>query len=93
MDVPEEVVTRLKGVPLKDQRQEGIRIAVETIQALKEMEGVHGVHIMAIEWEDAVPQMVEEAGLYPRPPRFRRNSKCPLNIIFPRRLWQTDFLK
>jgi len=67
MDVPEEVVTRLKGVPPKDQRQEGIRIAVETIQALKEMEGVHGVHIMAIEWEDAVPQMVEEAGLYPRP--------------------------
>lgn len=67
MDVPEEVITRLKGVPPKDQRQEGIKIAVETIQALKEMEGVHGVHIMAIEWEDAVPQMVEEAGLYPRP--------------------------
>lgn len=67
MDVPEEVITRLKGVPPKDQRQEGIKIAVETIQALKEMEGVHGVHIMAIEWEDAVPQMVEEAGLSPRP--------------------------
>lgn len=67
MDVPEEIIDRLKGVPPKDQRQEGIRIAIETIQTLEEMEGVHGVHIMAIEWEDAVPQVVEEAGLYPRP--------------------------
>ncbi len=67
MDVPGDVIDRLKGVDPKDQRREGIRIAVETIGALKEMEGVRGVHIMAIEWEDAVPQIVEEAGLYPRP--------------------------
>jgi methylenetetrahydrofolate reductase (NADPH) len=67
MDVPEEIITRLKGVPPKDQRQEGIKIAFETIRALKEIEGVHGIHIMAIEWEDVVPQLVEEAGLHPRP--------------------------
>jgi len=67
MDVPEEIIARLKGVPPKDQRQEGIKIAVETIRALKEIEGVHGVHIMAIEWEDVVSQLVEEAGLHPRP--------------------------
>jgi methylenetetrahydrofolate reductase (NADPH) len=67
MDVPEEIITRLKGVPPKDQRQEGIKIAVETILALNEIEGVHGIHIMAIEWEDVVPQLVEEAGLHPRP--------------------------
>jgi len=67
MDVPEEVVARLKGVPAKEQRKEGISIAVETIQALKEMEGVHGIHIMAIEWEDIVPQLVTESGLVPRP--------------------------
>jgi len=67
MDVPEEIIARLKGVPPKDQRQEGVKIAVETIQALKEIEGVHGIHIMAIEWEDVVPQLVEEAGLHPRP--------------------------
>jgi methylenetetrahydrofolate reductase (NADPH) len=67
MDVPEEIMTRLKGVPPKNQRQEGIKIAVETIRALKEIEGVHGIHIMAIEWEDVVPQLVEEAGLHPRP--------------------------
>jgi methylenetetrahydrofolate reductase (NADPH) len=67
MDVPEEVINRMKAVPAKEQREEGLKIAIETIQALKEMKGVHGVHIMAIEWEDAVPQIVEAAGLYPRP--------------------------
>jgi methylenetetrahydrofolate reductase (NADPH) len=67
MDIPEEIINRMKSVPAKEQRQEGIRIAVETILALKEIGGVHGVHIMAIEWEDAVPQIVEEAKLFPRP--------------------------
>jgi methylenetetrahydrofolate reductase (NADPH) len=67
MDVPDDIIDRMKGVDPKDQRREGIKIAVETVGTLKEMEGVHGVHIMAIEWEDAVPQIVEEAGLYPRP--------------------------
>ncbi|HVN97786.1 MAG TPA: methylenetetrahydrofolate reductase [Syntrophorhabdaceae bacterium] len=67
MDVPQEVISRMKGVAQGEQRKEGLKIAVETIQALKEIEGVHGVHIMAIEWEDAVPEIVEEAGLTPRP--------------------------
>lgn len=67
MDIPQEVIDRMKSVSAKEQKQEGIKIAVETAQALKEMDGVHGVHIMAIEWEDAVPQIVEEAKLFPRP--------------------------
>jgi methylenetetrahydrofolate reductase (NADPH) len=67
MDVPEEIIKRMKSVPADKQREEGIKIAVETIKALKEIEGVHGVHIMAIEWEDVVPQLIEEAGLSPRP--------------------------
>ncbi len=67
MDVPKEVIERMKSVPAKEQRQEGIKIAVETINILKEMDGVHGVHIMAIEWEETVPQLVEEAKLAPRP--------------------------
>ena len=67
MDLPEEVVARMKSVPASEQRKEGIKIAVETIQALREMKGVSGVHIMAIEWEEVVPQLVEEAGLMPRP--------------------------
>lgn len=67
MDVPEEIVRRMKSVAQKEQREEGIKIAVETIQALQAMEGVHGVHIMAIEWEDVVPQLVQKASLFPRP--------------------------
>jgi methylenetetrahydrofolate reductase (NADPH) len=67
MDVPEEMIRRLKGVPAKEQRREGLKISVETIQALKEIEGVSGIHLMAIEWEEVIPQIVEEAGLLPRP--------------------------
>ena len=66
MDVPAAVIERIKGVEKKKQKQEGIRIAVETIQKLKEIEGVRGVHIMAIEWEEAVPEIVQQANLQPK---------------------------
>nr|WP_315861793.1 methylenetetrahydrofolate reductase [Desulfatiglans anilini] len=67
MDVPDEVIKRMSGVPKEQQPQEGLDICVEAIQRLKEVEGVHGFHIMAIEWEDKVPELVERGGLYPRP--------------------------
>jgi methylenetetrahydrofolate reductase (NADPH) len=67
MDVPDELIKRMEGVPKDMQKKEGIRVCVETIQRLKDMDGVHGVHIMAIEWEDAVGEIVEKAGLWPRP--------------------------
>jgi len=67
MDVPDEVVKRMKGVPKEKQAEEGLKICVETIQRLKECEGIKGFHIMAIEWEEKVPGIVKEAGLYPRP--------------------------
>jgi len=67
MDVPDEVVKRLADTPKEKQAAEGITICVESIQRLKEVEGVSGFHIMAIEWEEKVPEIVERAGLYPRP--------------------------
>jgi methylenetetrahydrofolate reductase (NADPH) len=67
MDVPKELIDRLSGVPKEKQAEEGINIAVEAMQRLKECKGVAGFHIMAIEWEQKVPEMVERAGLYPRP--------------------------
>ena len=67
MDVPDELIARIKGVDKEKRAEEGIRICVETIKQLREIEGVHGVHIMAIEWEEMVPRIVEEAGLLPRP--------------------------
>ena len=48
-------------------KEEGIRICIELIQQLREIEGVAGVHVMAIEWESAVQPIVEGAGLFPRP--------------------------
>jgi methylenetetrahydrofolate reductase (NADPH) len=67
MDVPDAVVKRLADTPKEKQAEEGINICVESIQRLKEVKGVAGFHIMAIEWEEMVPAIVERAGLYPRP--------------------------
>ncbi len=67
MDVPDELIERLKGVDKENQAEEGIKICVESIQTLKNVEGVHGVHIMAIEWEEKVPEIVKRANLHPRP--------------------------
>ena len=67
MDVPDEVVKRLADTPKEKQSEEGIKICIEAIQRLKEIEGVRGFHVMAIEWEEKVPEIVEQAGLYPRP--------------------------
>ena len=67
IDVPDDVIRRMEGVPKEKQREEGIKICVETILKLKEMKGIRGVHVMAIEWEDAVGEIVEQAGLLPRP--------------------------
>ena len=67
MDVPDELIERLKGVDKENQAEEGIKICVESIQRVRAIEGVHGVHVMAIEWEQKVPEIVEQAGLHPRP--------------------------
>ena len=67
MDVPDTIIKRLAGVPKEKQAEEGINILLEQIEELKGVEGVRGFHIMAIEWEEKVPEIVERAGLYPRP--------------------------
>ena len=63
MDIPESIIKRMDGIQKKNQADEGIKICLETIEALKELKGIHGVHIMAIEWEDAVGTIVKQAGL------------------------------
>ncbi|HJW76163.1 MAG TPA: methylenetetrahydrofolate reductase, partial [Thermoleophilia bacterium] len=68
MDVPQEIIDRIAGKDKGEPQQtEGKKLAVEMIGELAEVEGVAGVHIMAIEWESAVPEIVEAAGLTPRP--------------------------
>ena len=65
LTIPQGVVDRLKQA--SDAAEEGVKICVETIQRLRATKGVHGVHVMAVAWEDIVPRVVEEAGLLPRP--------------------------
>lgn len=67
MDVPADVVERMASVPKEKQPEEGVNICIETIERLKKVEGVAGFHIMAIEWEEKVEEIVRRAGLYPRP--------------------------
>ena len=67
MDVPEEVIKRIEGVDKKKQASEGIKMCCEQIEEFKEMKGIAGVHLMAIEWEHRVPEIVEQAKLLPRP--------------------------
>ena len=63
MDVPDEIVDRMKKTPKEERAKEGIQICTEIIQQVREIPGIRGVHIMAIEWEEAVPEIVERAGL------------------------------
>jgi methylenetetrahydrofolate reductase (NADPH) len=67
LDVPDEYIDRLQGVERKKQGDEGIRMACEQIEEFKEMKGVAGVHLMAIEWEHRVPEIAERGKLLPRP--------------------------
>ncbi|WDP91847.1 MAG: methylenetetrahydrofolate reductase [Desulfobacter sp.] len=67
MDIPDSLIKRLKGVDKRDQAEEGIKFALEQVAEFKEMDGVAGVHMMAIEWEHRVPEIAERAGVLPRP--------------------------
>jgi methylenetetrahydrofolate reductase (NADPH) len=67
MDVPNEIIKRLQGVDKKKVADEGIQIACEQIEEFKEMKGVSGIHLMAIEWEHKVPEIAERAKVLPRP--------------------------
>lgn len=59
--IPDPVIKRLLSA--RDQREEGVRICVEMIQAVREIEGVHGVHIMAYKQEERVREIVGESGV------------------------------
>ena len=67
MDIPENLIKRLKDAGKEKAAQEGIEIAVETIQEVKEIEGISGIHLMAVEWEHKVPEIAKAAGVLPRP--------------------------
>jgi methylenetetrahydrofolate reductase (NADPH) len=67
--IPDEVVERLRKTPKERKQAEGKRICVEIIQQVREIKGVSGVHVMAYRQEELVAEIIEEAGLLPRPRR------------------------
>jgi methylenetetrahydrofolate reductase (NADPH) len=67
VDVPDHVIERMESAPPAEQREEGIRIALEIVEAVRHIPGVSGIHLMTINHEEAIPRVVEAAGLLPRP--------------------------
>jgi methylenetetrahydrofolate reductase (NADPH) len=68
ISIPQEIIDRLgKSEDPDEQKAEGLTQAIETIEHLKTIEGIDGVHVMAIAWESKVPEIAERAGLLPRP--------------------------
>jgi len=65
VSIPDEIVNRMEQA--KNAKEEGARIILDIIEQIKEIPGVHGIHIMAVGWEDIVPEVIEKAGLLPRP--------------------------
>ena len=65
--IPDDVVERMAKAPGGRKREEGKRICVEMIERVREIEGVHGVHVMAYRQEEMVAEIIERAGLLPRP--------------------------
>ena len=67
MDVPDEIVQRMQDAPKEKRQEEGVQICAEIIQQCREIPGVAGVHIMAIEWEETIPDIIQRTELFPRP--------------------------
>jgi 5,10-methylenetetrahydrofolate reductase len=67
IDVPADVLARLERTPPDRQSEESIRMALETVAAIRDMPGVAGIHLIAIKWEEAIVRVAEEADLLPRP--------------------------
>lgn len=70
--VPEALMKRLEKAG-DDAAEEGVQIALELIEAIKTKQGVNGIHLMAVGWEEIVPRIVSEAGLLP--PDFEKKSQ------------------
>ena len=64
--IPGAIMERLKKTPPKQQREEGIQICVEIIQQVRQIAGVHGVHVMAYRQEETVAEIIQRAGLFLR---------------------------
>ena len=70
VEIPEAIIGRLERVD--EPAEQGVQLAVEQVQWLKNIEGVAGVHLMGVGWEEIIPRIVTEANLLPRPANTAR---------------------
>lgn len=85
--IPDEIVDRLRKTPKEKKQEEGKRICVEIIQQVREIKGVAGIHVMAYRQEELVAEIIEEAGLLPRPRQSTAPDDDPLR---QQRRWKRD---
>ncbi len=64
--IPDELKARLTAVPEDKMAAVSVEACAEIVRELRELPGVAGVHIMAIGLEEAIPEIVERAGLKDR---------------------------
>jgi methylenetetrahydrofolate reductase (NADPH) len=79
--IPDEIVERLRQAPKGRKQAVGKQICIEIIQQVREMNGVCGVHVMAYRQEELVAEIIEEAGLLPRPMQYGVSEAKPLRRV------------
>jgi len=65
MDIPDVLIERMRNAD--DKKAEGLAIGLELIGEIRKVEGISGLHVMAIGWDEIVPELLEKAGFLPRP--------------------------
>ena len=63
--IPEKLLKRMEAAGPDGEAEVGFEIALELIESIRNKEGVNGIHVMAVGWEDIVPRLITEAGLLP----------------------------
>jgi len=63
--IPDKLLKRMEKAG-DGEEEEGVQIALELIEAVRKLEGINGIHLMAVGWESIVPRIVEDAGLVPQ---------------------------
>jgi len=79
MDVPETILGKLRGLSKEDQAKAGVEICTEIANEVRDIDGVSGLHVMAIAWPEAVPQVIKNLGLFPRP-TFDSSASTPDSV-------------
>ena len=79
--LPKDVLHRIEVADQAGNAQEeGIQIALEIIGKIRgyEKQGIHGIHLMPVGWDEVIPRIVLEAGLGRRADASTNSAQAPL---------------